>query len=384
MNRPIVLLHVIPTLGLGGAERFLVDLCRALPAHRYRVIVATVSGEGPRADDLRQAGIEVFPLRVRSHWQLNAVLRLARFMRQQRVDIVHTHLFVGEFFGRLAAKLAGVPVVISTAQNAYAPGYLLPRAQVLAGRLLARLDDRLVAVSQGARDYLIQVEGVAPARIEIVPNAIAWPEPVSPAQVEAARRDLGAEGRSPLLGTVARLTPQKGLAYLLQALVTLRTRFPNLFCVIIGEGELRAELEALAVRLELQHHVRFCGLRRDVPALLQCLDLFVLPSLFEGLPLALLEAMAAGRPVVATDVAGSSEVIEDGVSGRLVPPGDATALAQAMAELLDDRERAQALARQGQETVRRRYTIGPVAEAYERIYEELLQAKGRCSGHTSN
>lgn len=384
MSRPIVLLHVIPTLGLGGAERFLVDLCRALPAHRYRIIVATVSGEGPRADDLRQAGIEVFPLRVRSHWQLSAVLRLARFMRQQRVDIVHTHLFVGEFFGRLAAKLAGVPVAISTAQNAYAPGYLLPRAQVLAERLLARLDDRLVAVSQGARDYLIQVEGVTPARIEVVPNAIAWPEPVLPVQVEATRRDLGAEGRSPLLGTVARLTPQKGLVYLLQALVTLRTRFPNLFCVIIGEGELRAELEALAGRWALQHHVRFCGLRRDVPAVLQCLDLFVLPSLFEGLPLALLEAMAAGRPVVATDVAGSSEVIKDGVSGRLVPPGDATALAQAMAELLDDRERAQALARRGQETVRQRYTIGPVAKAYERIYEELLEAKGRSPGHTSH
>ena len=384
MTEPIVLLHVIPTLGLGGAERFLVELCRALPAHRYRVIVATVSGEGPRADDLRQEGIEVFPLRVRSHWQLSAVLRLARFMRRRDVDIVHTHLFVGGVFGRLAARLAGVSVTVSTAQNAYAPEHLLPRLQVLADGLLARLDDRLVAVSQGARDYLTQVERVPPAKIEVVPNAIAWPEPVPPAQVEDTRRDLGAEGRSPLLGTVARLAPQKGLAYLLQALGTLRARFPNLFCVIIGDGELRGELEALAERLELQNHVRFCGLRRDVPAALQCLDLFVLPSLFEGLSLALLEAMAAGRPVVATRVAGSSEVITDGVNGRLVPPADAAALAQAMAEVLDDREKALALARKGQDTVRRRYTIGPVAEAYEGIYEELLQAKGRRPGRAAS
>jgi len=371
----IVVLHVIDALGLGGAERFLVELCRALPSDRYQVIVSTVSGDGPRANDLCQAGIEVFSLQARSNWELTAVFRLARFMRRRGVDIVHTHLFVGGVFGRLAALLAGVPITITTEQNAYAPGHLPPRSQIVADALLARFTDRLVAVSQGARDYLVQVERVSPAKIRVVPNAIPWPEPVCPADVEAARRDLGAGGRSPLLGTVARLTVQKGLSYLLQALSTLRARFPGIYCVIVGDGPLRSDLESLAVRLGLEDHVRFCGLRRDVPAILQSLDLFVLPSLFEGLPVALLEAMAAGRPVVATRVAGSSEVIEDGVNGRLVPPADAAALAEAMAELLDDPEQAQALARRGQEIVRQRYTIDRVTEAYERLYEELLEAK---------
>jgi len=145
--------------------------------------------------------------------------------------------------------------------------------------------------------------------------------------------------------------------------------------VIVGEGLMRGGLESLDMRVGLENHVRFCGLRRDVPAILQGLDLFVLPSLFEGLPLSLLEAMAAGKPVVVTRVAGSSEVVEDGVNGRLVPPADADALAEAVAELLDDQELAQTLARRGQETVRQRYTIGPVAEAYERLYEELLRAR---------
>jgi glycosyltransferase involved in cell wall biosynthesis len=296
-------------------------------------------------------------------------------MRQREVDIVHTHLFLGGAFGRLAALLAGVPVKVTTEQNAYAIGHLPSRSQVLTGALLARFSDRLVAVSQGARHYLVQVERVPPAKIQVVPNAIHWPEAVPDFRVEAVKRELGAEGRSPVLGTVARLTPQKGLNYLLQALSVLRTRFPDLFCVIVGEGEMRAGLESLAMRMGLENHVRFCGLRRDVPAILQGLDLFVLPSLFEGLPLALLEAMAAGRPVVATRVAGSSEVIEDGVNGRLVPPADADALAEAMIALLDDRELAQTLARRGRETVRQQYTIGPVAEAYERLYEELLRAK---------
>ena len=375
MKDRIVLLHVIDTLGLGGAERFLVELCTALPSDRYQVIVSAVSGDGPRASDLRQAMIEQFPLRARTNWDLSAILRLARFMRRRKVDIVHTHLFIGGAFGRLAALLAGVPVMVTTEQNAYAQGHLLPRWQVLADALLARLTDRLVAVSQGTRDYLARVERVPPAKMKVVPNAIPWPEAVPDLRVEAVKRELGAEGRSPVLGTVARLTPQKGLDYLLQALSVLRTRFPDLFCVIVGEGEMRAGLESLAVRLGLENHVRFCGLRRDVPAILQGLDLFVLPSLFEGLPLALLEAMAAGKPVVATRVAGSSEVIEDGVNGRLVPPADADALAEAMIALLDDRELAQTLARRGRETVRQQYTIGPVAEAYERLYEELLRAK---------
>ena len=376
MRERIVLLHVIPTLGLGGAERFLVELCKALHGEGYQVIVSAISGDGPLADDLRQAGVELFPLRVRSHWDLRAVFRLARFMRLRRVDIVHTHLFVGGVFGRLAAWLARVPVTITTTQNAYASGHFPPRWQVLVDGLLARFTDRLVAVSQGTLDYLMQMERVSAAKIEVLPNAIPWPGPLSPAQVEATRRELGGEGRYPLVGTVARLTPQKGLDYLLHALSMLRERFPDLYCLIVGDGPLRSELEALAEELGLTEHVRFCGLRRDVPAILQNLDLFILPSLFEGLPVALLEAMAAGRPVVATQVAGSSEVIEDGVNGRLVPSADSVALAEAMAELLEDRELAQALARRGQETVRQRYTIGRVAETYERLYEELLQSKG--------
>jgi glycosyltransferase involved in cell wall biosynthesis len=373
----IILLHVIDTLGLGGAERFLVDLCAALPADRYQITVSAVSGDGPRSTDLSQAGIELQPLRARSNWDLRALVRLARFMRQRQVDIVHTHLFVAGAFGRLAAALAGVPVKVTTEQNAYAIGHTLPRWQVLVNALLARLTDRLVAVSRGTQDYLLRQERVPPARVRAVPNAIAWPEAILPSQLAAVKSELGSEGRFPVLGTVARLTPQKGLEYLLQALPTIRDRFPDVLWLVLGEGELRSELESQTISLGLENHVRFCGVRRDVAAVLQSLDLFILPSLFEGLPLSLLEAMASGIAVVATRVAGSSEVIEDGVNGRLVPPADSGALAEAITGLLDDESLARRLARNGQETVRQCYTIGPVAEEYDRIYSELLRAKGR-------
>ena len=369
----IVLLHVIDTLGLGGAERFLVDLCKALPADRYQVIVTSVSGDGPRSSDLAQAGIELFSLQARSNWDVPALFRLASFMRRLRVDIVHTHLFVGGVFGRVAAALAAVPARVTTEQNAYAPGHHPPRWQVLVNGVLARSTGRVVAVSRGTQEYLQREERVPAEKIRVVPNAISWPETNSPDRVSSVLEELGAAGCSPILGAVARLTEQKGQRYLLQALPELRRRYPRVFCIFAGEGEARPELESLAAQLGLDDHVTFCGARRDVPIMLQGLDLFVLPSLFEGLPLALLEAMAAGIPVVATSVAGSCEVIEDGVNGRLVPPADVPALTEAIAGILSNAELARHMAGKGQETVARRYSIGPVAEAYERIYEELLE-----------
>ena len=373
----IVLLHVIDTLGFGGAETFLIDLCVALPSDRYQTIVCAVAGEGPRAADLRRAGIEFLALQARSNWDATALVRLVRLMRRRNVGIVHTHLFVGGVFGRLASILAGVPIRLTTEQNAYAPGYTLPRWQVLTDSVLARLTHQMVAVSQGTQEFLVREESVPAEKIRVVPNAIQWPTPIPLSEVEAVKQELGAAERFPFLGTVARLTPQKGLKYLIQAVSVLRSHFPDLLCVIVGEGELRPDLESLVRQLGVEHHIHFCGLRRDVAAILQGLDLFVLPSLFEGLPLSLLEAMAAGRPVVATRVAGSSEVIEDGVNGRLVPPKDADTLAQAIEALLTDQVLAQDLACRGQETIRDKYTIGPVAREYDRIYGDLLRAQIR-------
>jgi len=302
-----------------------------------------------------------------------ALLRLARFMRRRRVDIVHTHLFVGGVFGRVAAAMAGIPYRVTTEQNAYAPGHHPPRWQVVTNSVLARSTSQVVAVSAGTQAYLLREERVPAEKIRVVPNAISWPETSSAERVNSLLEELGASGRSPILGTVARLTEQKGQRYLLESLAELRGRFPRLFCVFVGEGEARPELEALSVRLGLEDHVAFCGARRDVAVLLQGLDLFVLPSLFEGLPLALLEAMAAAVPVVATSVAGSSEVIEDGVNGRLVPPADVPALTEAIAAVFVNVEQARGMAAKGSETVADRYSIETIAGAYQGIYEAVLQ-----------
>jgi len=369
----IVLVHVIDTLGLGGAERFVVDLCAALPPDRYQPIIVTVAADGPRADDARRAGIELLSLNARSHWDVRVLWRLSRFLRDRGADIIHTHLSVAGAYGRLAALLAGVPVRVTTGQNAYLQGYTLPRWQVLLNTLLAQVTDRHVAVSEGTRDYLELVENVAADRIRVVPNAIRWPGEVSDQQVETLKQELGIGDRRPLLGVVGRLVEQKGQLYALQALALLKEDHPELLCLFVGQGPQRQHLERLTEALGLSDRVIFTGPRTDIDILLRALDLFVLPSIYEGLPLSLLEAMAADLPVVATDVPGSREVIEDGLNGRLVKPADAVALAAAIAELLANPAAAQEMAARGQETVRQRYTIGPVARKYQQIYQEALR-----------
>ncbi len=371
----ITVLHVIDTLGLGGAERFLVNLVRHLNRDRYQPIVAWLSAEGPFAQDVRAAGIEVVGIRARGHRDPRAVYRLYRLMRERQVQILHTHLFVDSFYGRLAALWAGVPVRLVTQQNAYDdPRLRLPGWQIWANRALVPFTQRFIAVSQAAKRYLVDVEHVPENKIVVLPNAIEPPPPVSE---EAVRRLRAQWAKGPLLGTVARLEPQKGLDTLLEAIALLQSDIENVRCVIVGEGKERERLEVMARALGVADNVLFVGPRRDVPVVLAALDVFVLPSRFEGLSLALLEAMAMGCPVVATAVSGSVEVVRHEETGLLVPPGNALALAEAIKRLLYNPHGARHLGDAGRRWVLRRYTIGPVAREYENIYaKEMEKAQG--------
>lgn len=363
-------LHVIDTLGLGGAERFLVNLVRHLDASKYEPVVAWLSESGPFAEDLKHTGIEVIGIGARGHRDVRALSRLIRVMRERRVAIVNTHLFVDSFYGRLAALVAGVPVRIVTQQNAYEdPRLRLPAWQIWANRMLVSITQHFIAVSQAAKTYLEQVERVPANKISVIPNAIEPPPPVSKETVRTLRLQWAAQGGSgPLIGTVARLEPQKGVDILLEAVAHLRTQVPDVRCVIVGEGRWRSDLDARARSLGVADIVSFVGARRDIPAVLAALDVFVLPSRFEGLSLALLEAMAMGCPVVATSVSGSVEVVKDGETGLLVPREDARALSAAVQRLLLDRCLARRMAARARHNVLSHYTVDAVARQYEAIY----------------
>ncbi len=378
----ITVLHVIDTLGLGGAERFLVGLVTHLDQRRFRPLVAWITASGPFEEDLRQAGVPVIGIGARGHRDVAAWRRLAHVMRQEGVHIVHTHLFVDGFYGRLAALWSGVPVRIVTQQNAYDdPGRRLPAWQIWANRLLVPVTQHFVAVSQAAKEYLHKVEWVPRHKISVVPNAIEPPPPVPEEEVRALRAAwLGAGHSGPLIGTVARLEPQKGLDVLIRALPLVRRTLPGVRCVIVGQGALEPELRALARALHVEEHVVFAGTRRDIPAVLAALDLFVLPSRFEGLSLALLEAMAAGKPVVATAVSGTVEVIDPGRTGILVPPEDEGALARAVLDLLTRPRAMQALGERARAYVLQHYTIERIVHQYTHIYDKHIGHKSLAGG----
>lgn len=295
---------------------------------------------------------------------------LTRLLRQRRPAVFHAHMSspVACKWALAAAVAARLPAVLGTVQvGEYEPPN---RSALWQLRALSRGVDRYLAVSRAIAAELVERLGWPAEKIEVVYNAVDL-ERVTVAPSAQLRRELGA-GAGPLVLTPARLDAQKGHATLLQAAAEV----PDAVFALAGEGPERGGLEAEARRLGVAERVRFLGRRQDVPELLAACDVFALPSLYEGSSLAVLEAMAAGRPVVSSAIGGTEELIEDGDSGLLVPPGDAGALRDALRRLLDDAGLRDSLAARARERVERRFTRERMAAEVTAIYEELLR-RGR-------
>jgi glycosyltransferase involved in cell wall biosynthesis len=370
-------LQVVDNLELGGAQRVAVSLVAGLRARGVdaRVAHLGLGGEHPLTTPLRATGAPILNLRIGSLLDPCPPIRLANYMRRERIDVVHTHLRYASLVGRVAAALARRPVV-STIHNIVETGsgwrdavrlrldYLTARACCTA----------LIAVSETQRQAYLRATSVDPARIETHRNGVATdifrPDPEARARLRAELR-VGAE--TPLFMTVARLEPEKGIEHLLEAAARLRHRAPAARFAVVGAGELRAELEARAAALGTSDTVRFLGARTDVPALLAAADVYVHPSLFEALPMSILEAMAVGLPAVATDVGGVREIVAHEQTGLLVSPACADALAAAMARLLDPASRA-ALGAAGRAWVKVHASTGVWVDDHLRLFRRVAGA----------
>jgi glycosyltransferase involved in cell wall biosynthesis len=290
------------------------------------------------------------------------------------VDIVHTHGFRSTFYGRVAVLFTGVKLVTTVHVSLYdyvdTPA-VVRRAYILAERLLAFRTDRCICISAAMRADALRL-GAAPARTVLVPNGVDadrfHPRPASP----ALRHALGILGPGPVIGTVGRAVTEKGQAYLVDTLPLLRTGWPHLRCVFVGDGPELPRLRRRAADLGVEDHCLFPGVRRDVEEIYPLLDVFVLPSLREPFGLALLEAMATGIPVVATAAGGPPDFIRHGINGLLVPPRDAAALARAVDSLLTDPPLARRLAASGRATADRQYPVTTMAGMVAGIYLDVL------------
>ena len=378
---PLKLLHVIGDSRFGGAGRIILRLGQVAQAEGWDVDILTtdpVFQQAVRQYGLGLANWDVVRREIRPLWDLAGLVRLRNFLRREHYDIVHTHTSKGGFVGRLAARLANVPVIVHTAHG-FAFHERSPRSTRFfysaLERIAARWCDRIVSVSEFHRRWALELGICKSPEILAIPNGIAaLPNPtVSAAQL---RRQLGATDRDMVILSMARLAPDKGLEYLITA-ATLLLRSERQFRIVIaGDGPVRARLEELALNLGVADRVNFLGFREDVSDLLAACDLVVLPSLREGLSIALLEAMAAGKPIIATSIGSHRELASQAEIARLVPPADAPALCEAILQVWRDptlRTRLGATARTLFESY---YSEDRMLNSYKQLYFDLVRDKG--------
>jgi glycosyltransferase involved in cell wall biosynthesis len=360
---------------VGGAEALARTIATRLdPARFDRVLCATRHDPlNLRVDPaVAAAGVRVLKLERGSRAAIAAWLPLISFLRDQRVDVLHTHKFGSNLWGSLLGRLAGVPVIIAHEHTWSFEGQ--PLRCFLDRSIIARAADVVVAVSREDRRKMVEVEHIDPNRIRVVPNGIA---PKSPERGIDVRTQLGISSTAPVIGCVGNLRPQKALHHLIDCADILVREFPDLRVLIVGGGSDEARIRSLVRSRDLSKTVLLLGDRSDVPNILAALDLSVSTSDWEGSPLAVMEYMAAGKPVVATRVGGVPDLVTHGVQGLLVEPGDVEGLAGAIAGLLRDPERRAVMGASGRRRQRLEFDINLMVGRLELLYEELFRVTNR-------
>ena len=364
-------LQIIHDLDYGGMQQVVVDLCHGLSKQRFRTAVCCLDATGPHAKELMTAGFAVHLLKKKPGIDISLIWRLAKLIRSQRIDIVHTHGINPFFYGTLAGLMAAKPVMV---QTDHARGtFPVARKEMLSEKVLSYAVDRIVAVSEGVKQDLVTYEHIAPAKIDVITNGI------DPSKYQAAvdparkRQELGLAPEDQVVGLGVRLSPQKGIRYLIDAFSRLTKRTSNTKLLIIGDGELRPALERQARGLGLGKQVIFGGYRNDIAEILPAIDIYVLPSLWEGHPLVLLEAMAARRPVIASDIPGNRETVVDGKTGLLVAPENAEALTHAIDTLIADPELRRRMGANGYQHLLANHTLEQTINRYAELFSELTK-----------
>jgi glycosyltransferase involved in cell wall biosynthesis len=365
----IRLLLIIPTLVRGGAEKQLALLARGLPRDEFAVHVAVLTHSGPLEAPLAAAGIPITIIGKRWKFDPLSYLRLRRHIQSLRPDIVHTWLFAANSYGRRAAASAGVKHIIA-GERCVDPWK--SAWQLAIDRALARRTERIVTNSTGVKDFYVS-RGLPAEKFVVIPNGIEPPVVEAPISREQLLRELGLPPNARLIGAVGRLWPQKRVKDLIWAADLLKSTRDDTHLLIVGDGPQRWRLERYREQNQIVDRVHFLGERDDVPRLLPHFEALWLGSEYEGQSNAILEAMAAAVPVIATDIAGNRDLVVDGATGYLVPVGDRVEFARRTHWLLDDAALRQRLGEAGRERVLTEFTIEQMVARHAQLYRLLVE-----------
>ena len=365
--------YVIGQLCQGGAERQLYELVRGLDRTRFQCVVYCLSDEtAPYGDMITRAGADLRILKRRAHFDITRILALARLVRRDRIDLLHSFLYNANGYAWAARLLAGVPRLVTSSRSSHGVGTL----RDWVNRLAFRMSDAIVCNGEAVRSFIVQHYGAPAARIAVIYNGVDLdrfaPEP-------AGARPLS-ESAERLVITVGRLVPAKDLDLFLEAAAVLVRERPEARFWIVGDGPCRGSLERSASKNGLDGRVSFLGERGDVPRLLQAADVFWLTSAWEGLPNALLEAMACEKPVVARDVGACREIICHEVNGYLVPGRDADQFARYTLDLLADAAQAREMSLAARRRAEEKFSLPAMVRATEQLYGSLLAGCARTTG----
>jgi len=368
-DRLIHVARLITWLPAGGIERRLAALLPRLNQPPFRVSVVCLRERGPLADALEAAGVPVTLIALRSRLDPRGIRALAQWLREQRVDLVHAHMYRSNVPGAIAARWAGVRRVLCQVHNI---DTWETRRQRWMDRFLLRWRTAMIAVSEEVKRDVVANLRCPPEKVRVLYNGIDLSEYGTAEPSPALRRELGVPEGARVVVMLARLVEQKRHTRLLQALEAIRRELPPTRLLLVGDGKLRAALEAEVRRRGLDDLVTFTGHRTDIPAILALADLSVLTSDREGFSNAIVESLAAGVPVVATDVGGNAEAIVDGESGLLVQPDDLPALAEGLRSLLRNEARRGEMSRAARERARL-FSLDRMLDETRKLYLDLLK-----------
>lgn len=366
-------LHLISSGGMYGAESVVAALARDATQAQVPSLVGVFQNlhvpENQVPELLEQAGVRVVRIPCKGRFDSQATSRICEIVEAEKIGLLHTHGYKADIFGYFAAKRLEIPILATC--HLWTRHNLAIRVYEFLDRQILKNFDAVVAVSQRIADEAIR-SGIARDQLSVIDNGINL-EPFTSAKATLVN-ELGAAGET-IIGMVGRLVEQKGIRHFLAAARLAADTFPNLKFVIVGDGPDRAEMERLAASLGIADRVIFAGARSDMPGVYASFDIFVLPSLDEGLPMALLEAMASGKPCIATSVGAIPSVIMDSQNGLLVKPGDDRALFEALRKYIDRQEWGGTVAENGRTTVRERFSSLEMTRKYLRVYQKLSQGK---------